>query len=886
MRKTRINDLARELEVKSKAVLDYLHEIGVENVKSHSSAIEEEAAGKVRAHFQALSQGEAAPAESGPPEPPPTTPAVPTHAIPRVVAHEPAKVSEAKPEPRALTRTIAEIKAEARKAVTPVRPAAVEKPAAHVLSHPPEGVAGRLAQAGAAGLPRRTGAALPLRPAGVRPLVSVPPKPGEATAAVPVAAPEALDGARSAETPAGATAKAARTARTSKSPLSSQPIYPVKGIPHGGPARPYVQRRPGEPRPMHPTASRPMPLAGAGGAAPAVRPPLARPAMPPRMPGPRLAPPRPVIPEEVPITRKITISEGITIKELSEKLDARAKDVIKRLLDRGLFATINQTLDGQIATEVARGFGAETQVVSYEEEVLHEVEEADKAEDLVPRAPVVTVMGHVDHGKTSLLDAIRETNVTAGEAGGITQHIGAYQVEAQNRKIVFLDTPGHEAFTLMRARGAKVTDIVVLVVAADDGVMPQTLEAINHARAAKVPIVVAINKVDKPEAMPDRVRKQLSEYGLLAEAWGGDTVMVEVSAKQKTNLELLLEMVLLVADLQGLKANPKRLATGTVLEGKLDRGRGPVAAILVQNGTLRVGYSFIVGAIYGKVRAMFDYRGRPILEAPPSTPAEVLGLEDVPQAGDGFQVIEDTLKARQISLHRLAKLREAALAKSARLTLEQLHEQLAAGDVKELSLIIKADVQGSVEVLNDTLSKLSTERVKVKIIHAGVGAITETDVLLASASNAVIVGFNVRPERKAAELAQLEKVDIRMHTIIYNVTDEIKKAMTGLLAVTFKETALGHAEVRETFRIPKVGTVAGCYVQDGKLAREAKLRLLRDNVVVHEGKVRSLRRFKEDVTEVRSGMECGVALENYNDVKIGDVLESFVVEKVNEPVLV
>ncbi len=604
------------------------------------------------------------------------------------------------------------------------------------------------------------------------------------------------------------------------------------------------------------------------------------------MPGPRLAPPRPVIPEEVPITRKITISEGITIKELSEKLDARAKDVIKRLLDRGLFATINQTLDGQIATEVARGFGAETEVVSYEEEVLHEVEEADKPEDLVPRAPVVTVMGHVDHGKTSLLDAIRETNVTAGEAGGITQHIGAYQVETQNRKIVFLDTPGHEAFTLMRARGAKVTDIVVLVVAADDGVMPQTLEAINHARAARVPIVVAINKVDKPEAMPDRVRKQLSEYGLLAEAWGGDTVMVEVSAKQKTNLELLLEMVLLVADLQGLKANPKRLATGTVLEGKLDRGRGPVAAILVQNGTLRVGYSFIVGAIYGKVRAMFDYRGRPILEAPPSTPAEVLGLEDVPQAGDGFQVIEDTLKARQISLHRLAKLREAALAKSARLTLEQLHEQLAAGDVKELSLIIKADVQGSVEVLNDTLSKLSTEKVKVKIIHAGVGAITETDVLLASASNAVIVGFNVRPERKAAELAQLEKVDIRMHTIIYNVTDEIKKAMTGLLAVTFKETALGHAEVRETFRIPKVGTVAGCYVQDGKLAREAKLRLLRDNVVVHEGKVRSLRRFKEDVTEVRSGMECGVALENYNDVKIGDVLESFVVEKVNEPVLV
>ncbi|PYV17367.1 MAG: translation initiation factor IF-2, partial [Acidobacteria bacterium] len=452
------------------------------------------------------------------------------------------------------------------------------------------------------------------------------------------------------------------------------------------------------------------------------------------------------------------------------------------------------------------------------------------------------------------------------------------------RKIVFLDTPGHEAFTLMRARGAKVTDIVVLVVAADDGVMPQTLEAINHARAAKVPVVVAINKVDKPEAMPDRVRKQLSEHNLLAEAWGGDTVMVEVSAKQKANLQLLLEMVLLVADLQALKANPKRLASGTVLESKLDRGRGPVASILVQNGTLRVGDSFIVGAIFGKVRAMFDYRGRPIVEAPPSTPVEVLGLEDVPQVGDRLQVIEDALKARQISLHRLAKLREAALAKSSRLTLEQLHQQLAAGDVKDLPLIIKGDVEGSAEVLNDTLSKLSNDKVKVKIIHTGVGAITETDVLLASASNAVIVGFNVRPERKASELAQLENVDIRLHTIIYNVTDEIKKAMTGLLAVTYKETTLGRAEVRETFRIPKVGTVAGCYVQDGKVSRESKIRLLRDNVVVHEGKVRSLRRFKEDVTEVKSGMECGVALENFNDVKIGDVVESFVVEKVTEPV--
>jgi translation initiation factor IF-2 len=597
-------------------------------------------------------------------------------------------------------------------------------------------------------------------------------------------------------------------------------------------------------------------------------------------------PPRPLVPEEVPITRQIIITEGVAIKELSEKLEVRAKDVIKRLLDKGIFATINQTLDSQTATEIARGFGAEASIITYEDEVIHEVEETDRPKDLQPRAPVVTVMGHVDHGKTSLLDAIRETNVTAREAGSITQHIGAYQAEAHGRKVVFLDTPGHEAFTMMRARGSRVTDVVVLVVAADDGVMPQTLEAINHARAAKVPIVVAINKVDKADAQPERVKRQLADHGLMAEEWGGDTVTVEVSAKERKNLNLLLEMILLVADLQALKANPRRLASGTVLEAKLDRGRGPVATVLVQNGTLHAGDSFIVGAVYGKVRAMLDYSGRPVAEAPPSTPVEVLGLEDVPQAGDRFLAIEDTGKARQIALHRQAKQREAALAKSARLTLEQLHEQLAAGDVKELPLIIKADVQGSVEVLADTLNKLSTEKVKVKVIHAGVGAITETDVLLASASNAVIIGFSVRPERKATELAQLEQVDIRLHTIIYSVTDEIKKAMAGLLAVTVKEVTLGHAEVRDTFRISKVGTIAGCAVQDGKITREAKIRLLRDNVVIHEGRVRSLRRFKEDVPEVKTGVECGVALENFNDVKIGDVIEAFVTEKVSEPVAV
>ena len=673
--------------------------------------------------------------------------------------------------------------------------------------------------------------------------------------------------------------KPSRGVRARKSEAYSQPIYPPVVTHKGVPPRAHPTRRPGEPRPMHPTATRPT---AATGGVPMARPPVS---LLPFVPRVAPAPPRPRVPEEIPITRTITVGEGITVKELSEKLEVRARDVIKRLLEKGVFATINQTLDATAAKEISRLFGADMEFMSFEEEVMKEVIEADKAADLVARPPVVTVMGHVDHGKTSLLDAIRETNVAGKEVGGITQRIGAYQVEVQGRKVTFVDTPGHEAFTRMRARGAKVTDIVVLVVAADDGVMPQTLEAINHARAAKVPIVVAINKIDKADAQIERVKRQLADHGLMPEEWGGDTVTVEVSAKQRTNLNLLLEMILLVADLQGLKANPKRLASGVVMEAKLDRGRGPVANVLIENGTLQVGDSFIVGAIYGKVRAMFNDRGHPCLEATPATPVEVLGLEDVPQAGDPLQAIEDTLKARQVSLNRQIKLRDVAMAKlkSARLTLEQLHEQMAAGDVKELPLIIKADVQGSVEVLSDTLSKLNSDRVKIKIIHAGVGAITETDVLLASASNAVIIGFSVRPERKATELAQLEQVDIRLHNIIYNVTEEIKQAMQGLLAVTYKEVSLGRAEVRDTFRVTKVGTVAGCYVAEGKITREAKIRLLRDNVVVYEGRVRSLRRFKDDVPEVKPGMECGVALENFNDVKIGDVIEAFVTERVVEP---
>jgi translation initiation factor IF-2 len=581
-----------------------------------------------------------------------------------------------------------------------------------------------------------------------------------------------------------------------------------------------------------------------------------------------------------PISREITISEGITVKELSEKLDVKAALIMKKLMDRGIFVAINQTLDSKLATEISRDFGASTATVSYEIEAMAGVEEAQEAKDVVRRAPVVTIMGHVDHGKTSLLDAIRVANVAGREAGGITQHIGAYQVEMSGKKIVFIDTPGHEAFTRMRARGAKVTDIVVLVVAADDGVMPQTLEAIDHARAAKVPIIVAINKIDKQDAQPDRVKQQLSDRGLLAEDWGGDTVMVPVSARTQEGLPLLLEMILLVAELQDLKCNPARPAMGTVLEAQLDRGRGPVATVLVRNGTLSVGDFFICGSVFGKVRAMISDRGTQIRKAEPSTPVEVLGLESLPEAGDDFQVVTDTAKAKQIVNFRDLRAREVALAKNSRLTLEQLHKQMQAGEVKELPIILKADVGGSAEVISETLQKLSNEKVKVRVLHSGVGAINESDVLLASASNAIVVGFNVRPERNAASVAEQEKVDIRLHTIIYNLTDEIKKAMTGLLSPVFREVYKGKAEVRETFRITKDGAVAGCQVIDGSIPSKSEVRLLRDNVVVHTGKISSLRRFKDDVTEVKVGQECGITLENYSDVKQGDIIEAFVTERV------
>jgi translation initiation factor IF-2 len=545
-----------------------------------------------------------------------------------------------------------------------------------------------------------------------------------------------------------------------------------------------------------------------------------------------------------------------------------------------------------LVKDVAAQFGADTQVITFEDEMANEalenlMKDEDVSEIEVTRPPVVTVMGHVDHGKTSLLDAIRETDVASGEAGGITQHIGAYKVRiakkdspAFGREIVFLDTPGHEAFTRMRARGAKVTDIVVIVVAADDGVMPQTLEAVDHAKAANVPIIVAVNKIDKPDAQPDRVKQQLGDRGLVPEAWGGSTVFVDVSAKKKQNLDLLLEMICLVADLGNLKASPDRPAVGTVIEAKLDRGRGAVATVLVQNGTLRAGDSFIMGNTFGKVRAMFDDRGRATQEAVPSTPVEILGLEGMPDAGDTVLVVADRDKAKGIAQYRKMKERESQLAKSSRVSLEGLAEQIKQAGVKELPLILKGDVTGSVEVLADSLQKMSTEKVRIKVLHTGVGAITESDILLASASNAIVIGFNVRPERKAADLAEQDGVEIRLHSIIYELQDEIKKAMLGLLEPTIKENYVGRAQVLNIFRIPKVGTIAGCRVVDGSIKRDAEVRLMRDGEQVFKGKLSSLKRFKDDAREVTNGMECGMGIANFNDIQIGDTVEAFVTERV------
>ncbi|MBI3681003.1 MAG: translation initiation factor IF-2 [Acidobacteria bacterium] len=950
MTKIRINELARELEVKPNRILDLLPELGVAEKKTHSSSIDEEVAIQLRRMFGLDGGGavlETATAVAEPPEheadlsaaggaPPAdeqaavtasagaaseaeqpstfsldrfarsSTPLRPPLAGPMasgpVLREFPATPAAPPTIPAPLPRTIA----------IPAKPVPPPRPG-QILTGPRQPLPSGVETAG----PVEGASAALLVPRKPRPAPAAPPSaPGSVTApGLPMSAPPSQRPAAPAAKPVLVGQPAARPVvpprpdlvlrlqtqpkaspgqPVARAPMPGRPSAPVPGQPiYRGPIRPGQPilkpgsqpagrpQRPGV-RPMHPTTPvRPEPAALPADSrrdlAKRARDRHRKPEIEEkdqRLIARRQAPEQVVAPN-----KEITVSEGITVKELSEKLGIKANLVIKKLVDRKIFATINQTLDVKMAENLARDFGAATTEMTFEEEATFDLEMAEDAQDMTPRPPVITIMGHVDHGKTSLLDAIRESNVVEGEFGGITQHIGAYCVEKNGRKIVFIDTPGHEAFTRMRARGAKVTDIVVLVVAADDGVMPQTREAIDHARAAKVPIVVAINKIDKPEAQPERIKQQLTDLGLMPEDWGGETVTVPLSAKTKQNIDLLLEMILLVTDLQSLKANPNRPAVGSVLEAQLDRGRGPVATVLVHKGTLRVSDYFVCGSVFSRVRAMFDDRGNLLKEAGPSMPVEVLGLDEVPDVGDTFQVVTDTAKAKQIVMYRERKAREEQMKKGARVTLESLAQSLREGQVKELNIILKGDVGGTAEVLSDTLQKLTTEKVKVRVLHAGVGAITETDVLLASASNGVIVGFNVRPEKNAAALAEKESVDLRLHTIIYELTDEMKKAMAGLLEPVIREIHKGRAQVREVFRISKVGMVAGSMVQDGVIPRDAQVRLVRDNIVVHTGKIGSLRRFKDDVSEVKTGYECGISLAGYNDVKPNDIIEAFTTEK-------
>jgi len=991
----RINELARELEVKAKAIIDLLPGFGVAEKKTHSSSIPVDVAERVRRTIQGQAEADAA-AEAAaqadkqareaaaraarqrfatPPAPPAPVAAPPVPAAPAPVATKPPA-----PPPSAPAAPVS-VQTPPAASASPAVVAPLTPPV--VAPAPPAKPAPVAAQPSAAApAPPQQASAAP--PAAARPPAPAPPQTQAPPAQRPVPAPhgqplrpsnqpgQGAPGQRPMQRPGqqspGQQPGAMRPGAAGQARPAGQPQRPMPSgnrgplptgnrgpLPSGNRGPLPSGDRPSGPRPGQPMRPQggpsgqgrpfsPRPGGGPGGpGGPQNRPYGQRPGAVPSgtRPGPRTpgrpgmlpAPPpdrmpskaepgkplyarkppqrqRPVAdkremegerklhptrqrpgaghraaaviaPPEPRPSRDIQITEGITIRELAEKLDVRAKELLKVLLDKGIFASINQALDSPTATQLAESFNGVVSVVSFEDEMMLEVAKEETKENLKPRPPVVTVMGHVDHGKTSLLDAIREADVAGGEAGGITQHIGAYKIQVNDRSVVFVDTPGHEAFTRMRARGAKVTDIVVLVVAADDGVMPQTKEAIDHAKAANVPIIVAINKVDKPEAQPERVKRQLSELGLMPAEWGGETEFVEVSAKQKKNLDRLLEIILLVADLRELKANPDAPASGTVLESRVDKGRGPVATILVQNGTLRPSDFFICGAVFGKVRAMFDDRGRTIKDAPPSTPVEVLGLQGVPEAGDHFQVTDEA-KARHIVEYRQGKQRDAQLRASSggRITLDQLHEQLRSGEVKELPIVIKGDVQGSVEVLSEMLPKLSTDHVKLKILGSGVGAVSENDVLLASASGAIIIAFGVRPERKAADLAQQEGVDIRTHTIIYEVSDEIKKAMEGLLEPVFQESYLGRAEVRNTFRVKGAGTIAGCYVLDGILKRDAQIRVVRDGAVVYTSKLSSLKRFKDDASEVRTGFECGVGIANFNDVKVGDILEAFNVQKI------
>ena len=586
-------------------------------------------------------------------------------------------------------------------------------------------------------------------------------------------------------------------------------------------------------------------------------------------------------PEPVKIEKAVITTETISVKDLSEKIGKPVSEIIKKLFNMGIMATINQQIDFDTCALIAADYDIELEYQpqkTFEDVLQEKADDADEESSLVERPPVVTIMGHVDHGKTSLLDAIRHSSVTAGEAGGITQHIGAYQVTCNGRLITFIDTPGHEAFTSMRARGAQVTDIVILVVAADDGIMPQTVEAINHAKAANVPIIVAINKMDREGANPDRVMQQLTEYGLVPEAWGGDTICVPVSAKTKMNLDTLLEMVLLQADVLELKANPNRMAKGTIIEAQLHKSRGPIATVLVQNGTLKVGDTVVAGLAYGRVRAMMDDKGRRVNSAGPGQPVEVLGFSEVPSAGDVLNATDADI-SRQVAEERRDKLKAEQVKMTSKVSLDDLFSQISEGQVKDLNIIVKADVHGSVEAVKQALEKLSNDEVRVRCIHGGVGAITGSDVMFASASNAIIIGFNVRPDATAKQTAERENVDIRLYRVIYTAIEDIENAMKGMFAPVYKEVELGRISVRNTFKVSGIGTIAGAYVQDGKVQRNAQVRVVRDGIVIHEGKISSLKRFKDDVKEVAAGYECGIGLENFNDIREGDIIEAFVMEE-------
>ncbi|NLY88055.1 MAG: translation initiation factor IF-2 [Firmicutes bacterium] len=824
-KKIRVHELSKELGIQSKDLIRILNELGA-GVKNHMSTVDEEYLEQIRRSFNTGVKKKRKPAQEEKPEPRRKEDAHPQ----ATDAEKKATTSSGKKQPAAKTAVAAKTKS-VKEAVTQ---ATADRPA--VKGQPQRPAVSPKKQETAAVTGRR-----PARPAG-----------------------------EEKQKKAGAASKPAARVE----PKKERPVTPVKTV---TPVKREEKQKPAAgARDVHGKTVKKFPGKKEKGKTPASQA-QKRPQRPGRRPGgKRVRPSQPTT-----NVKSVQIPGSITVKEFAQAIEVAAAEVIKKLIALGVMAGINQEINFDTAALVGEEFGVEVTAAPTEEEVLRVEEIEDDPASLRPRWPVVTIMGHVDHGKTSLLDAIRESNITASEAGGITQHIGAYQVEVKGKKITFLDTPGHEAFTAMRARGAQVTDIAVLVVAADDGVMPQTVEAINHAKAAQIPIIVAVNKIDKPAANPDRVKQELVQYELVPEDWGGDTVLVEVYALKKQGLDELLDMILLVAELRELKATPDRPAKGTVIEAKLDKGRGPVATVLVQNGTLKVGDTVIAGMFSGKVRALVNDKGRQVKKAGPSEPVEIVGLDDLPEAGDTFYVTDEKV-ARQLAEKRQQFHREREIKRQQRVSLDDLFERIKEGQIKELNIILKADVHGTVEATRQSLEQLATDEVRVRVIHGGVGAVNESDVMLASASNAVIIAFNVRPDPIAKRLAEREKVDIRLYRVIYNIIDDVQKAMEGMLAPEYQEVVLGRAEIRAVFKVPKVGSVAGCYVTEGKITRNAEARVIRDNVVIHEGKIESLKRFKDDVREVASGFECGIGLEKYNDIKEGDIIEAFIIEAVKK----